>query len=466
MKALLANPLAISEIAHLLGCALHKKTQGAVHSAVTSSGETESGSLFFALRGDKGHGIQYWREAVARGASAIVTDSVVQDFEAESCVLLPVHDTVDGLFCLARHLADSIPHRTVGITGSVGKTTTRAYVESILRQCYRVHSSTENHNNHIGVPMSMLGMPQGTDWLVLECGMNHRGELSKLSSLIAPDAVIITNIGTAHIGNLGSRKQIAQAKAELMEHLSPTGLTVFPFDEPLLQPYRNERTVTFSEAHVTGSYSLTGHSLGQDLPWMEICTPQGNRMRFDLRDHSPIRRMGALRGVAFGDTLGISYGEIQAGLYGVQLPEGRGELLRLDGCTVINDTYNASYESALAAFDTLRQTNGGKKIVCLGDMNELGEQSASIHKKLGETFAGYGFDYLLTLGAQAANICQGAVASGYPRGQTKHYAAHREQDAVKDLRAIIEPSDIILIKGSRASHMERIIEQLQKGDVG
>ena len=104
--------------------------------------------------------------------------------------------------------------------------------------------------------------------------------------------------------------------------------------------------------------------------------------------------------------------------------------------------------------------------MCLGDMNELGERSASIHKKLGETFAGYGFDYLLTLGAQAANICQGAVASGYPRGQTKHYAAHREQDAVKDLRAIIEPSDIILIKGSRASHMERIIEQLQKGDVG
>lgn len=465
MKTTLTSPLPLYTIAQMLDCEIIGPRNVQVQSVVTSGTEAEAGSLFLAAAGNASHGIVYWKQAVAKGAVAIITDVLPEDRVEEACSLLLVRNTVDALFEIAKKMAQGIAHKTVAITGSVGKTTTRAYVEAILKQCNKIHSTQGNFNNHIGVPMTMLGMPRDTDWLIVECGMNHKGELSKLSELVLPDAVIITNIGTAHIGNFGTQKGIAEAKAELLEHLSSTGLSVLPAGEPLLEAYIESRTVTFSPEPYQGSYCIVSSSRGAESPWICVKTPDNRQTRYSLLTSSLSAKMASLRGIALADRLQISPEIIQRGLRTAQVPSGRGDLITVNGSLVIDDTYNGSYESMLAAFDSLKEMQGSKKIVCLGEMRELGALCDVIHRRLGTEFAMHCFDYLFLAGSEGAYVRSGAIEAGYPEDRIRQYAIDAHEDIVRDLTNIMEPDDIVLVKGAHSTHMEEVVRMLQKGDV-
>jgi UDP-N-acetylmuramoyl-tripeptide--D-alanyl-D-alanine ligase len=374
-----------------------------------------------------------------------------------------VADTLQALQQLAASYRKQSKVKVIGITGSNGKTTTKDMVAAIASQQYVVHKTGGNFNNHIGLPLTILAMPENCQVLVLEMGMSGFGEIEQLSLIGQPDAAIVTIIGESHLEQLGSRAGIAQAKMEITAGLAPGGLLVVPGDEPLIQEI-------VAAGRLDEKFDLVrfGDGEGVDITLTGVMT-QPDATSFGVNVTNEVftvpmagehNARNALTAIAVGYWLDIPVQAIKWGLRNM-VPTGmRMEITKLDsGLTIVNDAYNASPTSMRAALNWFGSLGGyRRKIAVLGDMLELGPDSAQLHSAIGDQLTPATADAILTYGPQASLIAD-AARPHFPDGNV---VAFDNQEALATLLLTITSNqDIVLLKGSRGMKLEQLIPLLQ-----
>lgn len=422
----------------------------------TDSRNIQAGNLFIPLIGENFNGHQFVEKAFENGAVASLW-SIHEPNPPKDKEIIYVEDTLLALQKLAEEYLRKVNPTVIGITGSNGKTTTKDLVASVLSTKYRVHKTKGNFNNHIGLPLTILSMPEETEVAVLEMGMSARGEIERLSAIAKPDIAIITNIGEAHLMELGSREAIAEAKLEIISGLKNNGTFIYFGDEPLLrhQSYPFQ-TKTFGESKHNDLYPI---SIMEKDSGTEFTCNQYNSQKFYLPVLGCHNVLNALAAVLTGQLLDLSLNEIEKGLKNVQLSNMRLEIVKgKSGLTIINDAYNASPSSMKAAIQLVRDMKGyGQKILVLGDMLELGEKEVQFHQEVGKTLEDKDVDHLFTYGKLGKEIANGAKSF---LGESRIHVFLNKQSLIKELGTLITPNDLVLVKASRGMKLEEVVHAL------
>jgi UDP-N-acetylmuramoyl-tripeptide--D-alanyl-D-alanine ligase len=426
-----------------------------VRQIVTDSRQVRKGNVFWGLAGTRFDGAAFAEEAFSRGASGAVVAKYVQPWPGAWS--LQVECAQQALEQLAHWNRKRMNGRVVAVTGSVGKTTTRQMIHAVLSTRLRGAVSPSNFNNHVGLPLSMLAMEPDDDFAVLELAAGGPAEIARLAALCLPQVGVITRIGEAHLAGFGSIDAVAEAKAELLDALPADGYAVLSGDDERLR-----RLAIRSRAKVV----WVGRSMDNDLVATAVSSREGT-LSFSIdgtqmtvgvwgRHHLT----GALAAVAVGRVFGIDDAQIAQGLARFQPAPMRCQIRKVAGATVIDDTYNASPAAMTAALELLRDHEAtGRRIVVCGDMRELGDASAQLHEQLGEEIVTVcGADLLLACGAQAHLVVAGARAAGMPRCST--VACRNVEQLLADMPFELQTGDVVLVKGSRALAMERLVEVL------
>lgn len=454
MRIKLDHPYTATELCRLLG--VYSRAAGTATHLSTDSREIQKGDLFVALRGDRYNGNRYIKEALSHGAVMVLSEEM-----GEREDVIAVKDTMEALITLARAARARLSPTVIALTGSVGKTTTKDMLAAVLSQKFRVHKTKENQNNLLGVILTLLSMPQDTEILVLELGMNHAREIATLSCLARPDFALITNVGNAHIGNLGSRAAIARAKLEILEGCEPATPYLFPACEPLLAP----------PCHATTLPVAIGDREGFDAAYLNVREEGGHTVADFLcgrrlyRDvHLAGRGAHVAACAAFAVFLGDLFGVCEAGIRTAlrsTVSRGRMECFTENGIHFINDCYNASPESVTAALRVLGSATkeGGRRIAVLGDMQELGRETRVLHEQVGRQAAEAKLDLLFTFGAAAESIADGASEAGMsPERIFRNPDPTAHEKTGEALFFHLCEGDTVLIKASRGMTAERILE--------
>lgn len=454
--------LKISEIME----ATQGKLQGGDSSVLVGDISTDSrkinpGSLFIALKGERFDGNDFLTEAFANGAVAVMTDREAADFPGR--IVIKVEDTLKALHDLALYYRDRFDIPFVGITGSVGKTSTKDMVACALGARYNVLKNEGNLNNEIGVPLTIFRLEPGHEAAVIEMGMSGFGEIRALTRIVKPKVGIITNIGLSHIEKLGSRQDILRAKLELIEGLQPDGVLILNGDDVMLNGVKDlleVRTVSYGLEEDVDYQAYNIRSKGEKGTDFNIKL-DGNEYNVHVPAPGVHNVYNALAALAAGHELGVPADLLISGIAGYTPGSMRLNILKSNGLTVINDAYNASPQSVKAAIDVLNEIEAERRIAVLGDMLELGSWSTVAHKETGAYVAGSRTDMIITVGQAAAHIAEGAVEAGFPGSGIVVLANNSE--AIRYLQDIIREGDAILVKGSRGMMMEEIVNSLISG---
>ena len=458
------QPVSISEIVTAInGRLLQGDPETRVSGIAIDSRGAGPGQLFFALPGSKSDGHLYVGDALSRGAVAAVVSRQVQVDAGRPLIM--VADTMQALQDLAGYYRGLFPVPVVAVTGSTGKTTTKDLIAGVLGVGCRVLKTEGNQNNEIGLPLTLLRLDRSYDVVVLEMAMRGRGEIAALCRISQPQVGVVTNIGLTHIERLGSQQAIAEAKGELLEALPPGGCAILNGEDTWQRWLANKCDCVVILYGLDERVAVSARNIVlQGLQGSEflLCTPLGEApCRLPLPGRHNISN--ALAAAAAGHRLGLYPDEIARGLATVSLTGMRQEIKEgIRGSTIIDDTYNASPASVMAALQLLSDvTDRGRTIAVLGDMYELGPETAPAHRAVGEYAAALRIDYLFTVGELAGEIARGASAAGMPACQVGVYPDN--QSAIAVIRDFIKDGDVVLIKGSRAAHMEEIVEPLIEG---
>ena len=414
----------------------------------------EPGQLFLALKGAR-DGHEFIEKAMELGAAAVLCQHCEGDIPA-----IVVEDVRIALGQIARQERMRKNMKVVGITGSVGKSTTKEMVASVLQTTFRVGKTPVNHNNDIGMPMAVLALPEDTQVAVLEMGMNHFREIAYLASIARPDYGIITNIGTMHIEHLGSMEGILQAKLEILEGMPENGKAILNGDDSLLwnQHRREDVKTVFFGVRNTGC-DVLGVDVTQTQEGMSFHAISGEQnISIELAMEGEHFVPDALAAVAVGLEMGVSPENIQKGLADFRNMSGRQEILEIDGYTIIKDCYNAGPESMAAALTVLGNRKG-RRVAVLGDMLELGVCTQAEHYKVGR-IAAEKADVLLAYGPNSPRMLNGARTGGM--SEVKARAFTDRDRLIATLKQLAKPGDVILFKGSRGMRMELILEGFLK----
>ncbi|WAA12554.1 UDP-N-acetylmuramoyl-tripeptide--D-alanyl-D-alanine ligase [Fervidibacillus halotolerans] len=422
--------------------------------------ELERGNLFVPLKGQKRDGHEFVEEAFKRGASASLWQKNVPN-PPKHLPLIFVDDPLDTLQQLARAYRKELSSlKVVAVTGSNGKTTTKDMVAALLSRKYKVQKTIGNFNNHIGLPLTILHLKKETEIAVLEMGMNHFGEIDFLSKMAEPDAAIITNIGDAHLQELGSREGILKAKLEILNGLKQCGLFIYPGDEPL---FLNHKKLVGSQ----WKKKTFGKSKANDLYVKSVKTGKdGTEFSVNISDEIfqlPIigeyNVSNAMAAMLIAKEWGITFQEMNRGFSQLKLSKMRMEMMRgINGSTIINDAYNASPTSMKAAIDTIGKLSGfKKKIVLLGDMFELGEREREFHRSVGESIDQNRIHFVFTYGKLAKYIAEGARKNF----SAQHVSFFKDQkELLQRLKSMLDEGTLLFLKASRGMRLEKIMEEL------
>lgn len=414
---------------------------------VTDSRNVQPGQIFLALRGERFDGHEFVAMAIAQGAIAAIVDQQGSSQLDPTLPLFMVEDTLQAYQAIAHWWRKQFSIPVIAVTGSVGKTTTKEFIAAVLSTQGRVLKTQANYNNEIGVPKTVLELDASHDFAVIEMGMRARGEIALLTQIATPDIAVITNVGTAHIGRLGSEQAIAEAKCELLAELPATGIAVLNHDNQRLI----ETAATVWQGK-TVTYGLDGGEMcGQmiagdrlQVAGMELPLPLPGR-------HNATNYLAAL---AVAQILGVDWSPLQFGLQ-IELPQGRSRRLTLpDDIVLLDETYNAGLESMIAALHLLVETPGQRHIAVLGTMKELGERSPEFHYQVGATARQLQLDRLLILADTAESQ---AMTEGYLPLQAEPFGD--PQAVVKRLQEIVTPGDRVLFKASRAVGLDQVVGQ-------
>ena len=424
--------------------------------ANNDSRKIEPGQLFIALMGER-DGHDYVPAAIEKGAAAVLCSREVGDVPA-----IIVEDTRLALGAIARGERERIGMKVVGVTGSVGKSTTKEMIAEVLSRSYRVSKTPANHNNDIGMPMAVLAMSEDTQVAVLEMGMNHFREIAYLASIARPDVAVITNIGTMHIEHLGSQEGILQAKLEILEGMKEGGKIILNGDDPLLWNLHRREGIRITYC---GIENPKCDYLGVEpvqMPGLLQFTVKCDHLTFpvELSLEGMHFVTDALIAIGVGAKMGMNPSKIQEALSQFRNMAGRQEIFEAKGCTVIKDCYNAGPESMAAALAVLGGKTG-RRVAVLGDMLELGVCTQAEHFRVGR-IAAEKADVLLAYGPNSSRIVSGAITGGMPDTRVKGY--ENRDDIVAAMKRMIKPGDVILVKGSRGMRMELILEQFLNED--
>jgi UDP-N-acetylmuramoyl-tripeptide--D-alanyl-D-alanine ligase len=432
-----------------------------INGVTIDSRKIGAGNLFVPFKGERVDGHKYVVESIEKGAAAALWQKDVPN-PPENLPILIVDDCLTALQELARNYRKQLPVKVVGITGSNGKTTTKDMTTSLLSTQYKVQKTEGNYNNHIGLPLTVLGLHEDTEVAVLEMGMSGRGEIEFLTKLACPDAVVITNIGESHLLDLGSREGIAEAKLEILQGLQDGGLAVLHGDEPLLR----ERIKQYKGNVQVKTF---GRNETNDLFPTEITQmAQGNRFKMNASTESfelPVlgthNILNALAAMHIAHYFSIPYEKMKDGLSGIKLTNMRMELVEgKRGEKIINDAYNASPTSMMAAIDLVSNLQGyDRKILVLGDMLELGPQEEQYHLQIGEGLDAEKTDILFTFGPLGEHIAKGARKI---LGEQRVFAFRDKAELIEELKKHVNEQTLILVKASRGMKMEEIVTALQK----
>lgn len=406
------------------------------------------GQLFVALVAAR-DGHDFIPGAMEKGAAAVLCSRLCGDYPA-----ILVEDTRIALGKIAAGLLKQMNPKIIGVTGSVGKSTTKEMIAAVVETQYRVSKTPANHNNDLGMPAAVLAMAEDSQAVVLEMGMSHFGEIEYLSRMAKPQIGVIINVGTMHIENLGSREGILQAKLEITAGMDSAGKLCLYGDDDYLWGSREKLPVSAMYFGADNeSCQVRAKNITESIEGIRFTVCHGqNEFPIYLPLEGQHYVPDALAAVSVGLELGISPENIQKGLANFRTMEGRQEIFAHKGCTVIKDCYNAGPESMEAALKVLGNRSG-RKIAVLGDMLELGSHSAQAHETVGRLAAKHA-DILLCYGSQSEKMLLGASSSGMECAM--HYM---DQEALAaQLLQMVQPGDVLLFKGSRGMKMERILE--------
>ena len=422
-----------------------------IRRVVTDTSQAAPGSLFIAIRGERFDGHDFIPKAVESGASAVLIEHDVPD---PGVPVLRVPSTREAFLDLAAWYRRLFHTFVAGVTGSVGKTSTKDMICAVLSQKGKTLKTQGNLNNGIGLPKTILGLDGSFQNAVIEMGMSHRGEISRLTRVAQPSVGVITNIGVSHIENLGSQENILQAKLEILEGMNANAPLILNGDDPLLADVCNriERDILY--------YGIDAPSA--DVRATEISELEG-RTEFNVRYYGrtvsamiPVigkhNVYNALAAFSVGLTAGMAPEDIVAGLRSYQPSAMRQNILRKDGLTVILDCYNASPDSMRASLTVLGGMKAARRIAVLGDMLELGPNSPEMHRQVGEFAAEEGLDAVFGYGPHAAELLSGAAEKGCPR--TRHFDSKPELAAF--LKDFLREGDAVLYKASRGMALEEV----------
>lgn len=427
-----------------------------VFSGVSTDTRTiEPGMLFIPIRGENFDGHKFIDKAIENGAAAVLTELGGE----YSVPAVRVEDTRRAMGRLASYYLNKLNIPTVAITGSVGKTTTKDMVASVLAKRYNVYKTQGNLNNDIGVPLTVFALKPYHTAAVIEMGMNHFGEISYLTSIVKPDVALITNVGVSHIENLGSREGILKAKCEIFEGLKSDGTAIVNGDDDMLSTLRGKLKglVMFGTDASLDWYADNIRERGLDGI---DCTIHGNgsSVCFDVSISVPGRHMvlNALAAAAAGYALGMSAEEIKAGIEDFKPTKMRMDIIHSGDLTIINDAYNSNPVSAMAAVDVLAAEEGVRCAV-LGDMFELGSFAPKLHYDLGEYTAKKGIDIIVAVGELSRELYEGAKQV---RNKDVYYFKTQEE-FLENIDSIIRGKMTVLVKASRGMKFEKTTEKLR-----
>lgn len=456
--------ITIEEIARVTGATiLQGDPRLKIENVSIDTRHLKKGSLFFALKGERYDAHDFLGQAVAAGAAGAVVARYPGFNLPSNLTILKVPDPKEALQKLARYNRQKCPALIVGITGSTGKTTTKDILATLLAEKLVTLKTNGNLNNEIGLPLTLLELNTFHQIGIVEMAMRGPGEIDFLCRLANPDGAIITNIGVAHLSRLGSQNNLARAKGEILDHIAQNGFAVLNGESPYI--YREAR-------RARGRVLFFALREAADILAFNLKTvKKGTRFTVRVNDlettetemYLPLpgrhNVLNALAAIGAAKILGFSLAEIKAGLAKVTLSKMRLEISGRDGLTIINDTYNANPDSALAALEVLTEIAGqNPKIAVLGDMLELGSYTFEGHRKTGEAVATSNIQYLVTVGELALQIAAGASAAGMSK--THIFTCRDNDEAVSCLQKILVPGSVVLIKGSRLLKMEDIVNKI------
>ncbi len=430
---------------------------------VVDSRQVNPGALFVALRGQKHDGHDFVLDAFVKGARAALVERLPTEVSGAASVyhlpLIQVSDTLLALQTLARYWRQRLGLPVVGLTGSVGKTTTKEVVSALLGFRFRVLKNEGNLNTEVGLPLTLLKATPSHQVIVVEMGMHALGEIRALSRIALPDVGVVTNVGPTHLERLGTVERIAEAKGELVEELPERGLAVLNYDDERVRAMASRASAKvcyFGLDPRAGFWADSVQSRG--LQGIEFDLRHGGRwvhVRMPLIGLHSVH--AALAAAAVGNHLGMSLEEIAEGLHRVSPSLRLIVEAGLNGSTIIDDSYNASPASTLAALNLLAELEG-RKVAVLGDMLELGSFAEEGHQIVGRRAADVA-DILIAVGPLGTVIGQEALAIG--KSAESVFLADSNEEAIRQLKAILRPGDCVLVKGSRGMRMEEIVEALR-----
>ena len=445
----------VSDIAAVTGGTLHGDGAAEVTGVVIDSRKAVRGSLFAALPGERVDGHDYIAKAFDLGAACALALRVP---EGEMRPVVVVPDVAAALETLTADYRSRLDIPVIGVTGSVGKTTAKEMTAAVLSQRWLVLKTEKNFNNQLGVPLTLARIEPNHRAAVVEMGISHFGDMAPLAKMARPDVMLFTNIGRAHLEYLGDRNGVFREKTSVLEWMADDALVIYNGDDDLLRTLDcRQRRLSFGlspdcdvRAEDVRDYGLAGSE----------CTIVTGDRRFDVRITAYGAHMvyAALEGAAVGVAFDLTDEEICAGIAAYVPVGGRAGIVQTGMLTVVNDCYNANPDSTAAALRSLSRTQGARKIAVLGDMGELGEDGALLHRETGRIAAEAKIDALFTCGRLAREIAAGAREAGL--GEVHHF------DALPELLAALpgqfQPGDCVLVKASHAMAFENVIAVLEK----
>jgi UDP-N-acetylmuramoyl-tripeptide--D-alanyl-D-alanine ligase len=430
-----------------------------VNSYSKDSRDIEIGDMYLGIKGERVNGNKYIADSFENGAMGCITDDEINEDVLKKYtnkVIIKVKDTIKALQEIAKYKRNLYDIPVIAVTGSVGKTSTKDIIANVISQKFNVLKTEGNLNNHIGLPLTLLKLKDHTA-VVVEMGMNHLGEISLLTDIAKPTGCVITNIGTSHIGNLGSRENILKAKLEILEGLDKNGFVLINNDNDLLNEWKKKE-----DKYKVYTYGIENKSdyVAEDIVKLQDCSSfiiNGAKTKVPVGGTHFI--YNSTCAFAIGTILGIEKEKIIKGISEFKLTAKRMDIqIVKDNIKVINDSYNASYDSMKAALEVMGKTEAIRKIAVLGNMLELGEYTKELHEKVGEEVVKNNIDILVTVGEYAKEIANKAKILGI-KNITKFEDINSASRYIKN---IMKNGDLILLKASNSMNFSKILDDIKE----